>query len=137
MTRRAATDAAAGPEPALALGYKRADGHTRRVLVTVDVTGVWGVYDVPTGPVGEKHGQLVDRLLGFDDRLGQALALAADYRACQEQYHAGQRTRMPCPDPLPKPVRVPLTVIRSLAARARRAVRRYHQPPQTAAQIAA
>ncbi len=113
---RAATDAA---PPRLALHYRRRSGRRRSVLVAVDETDVWFVYDVAACDSGVKTGLLVDRLGGYDDKLDQALALAADYHAAQVAFHAGAREEFTCPDPLPGPPRRPLAVIRKDAARVR------------------
>jgi hypothetical protein len=138
MTRRPTPHNPAVTEPptVLARTYKRSDGTKRRVLVAVDEADAWLVYDVPSGSTGEQQGQLVDHLTGWDDLLGQTLALAADYLHCQIAFHAGEREDMPCANPLPKPAEAPLAVIRSRAARARRVVRRHHSQ-QPAEQIAA
>jgi len=103
------------------------------VLVAVDQADVWFVYDVPAGSPRAKTGLLVERLGGFDDRLDSALALAADYLACQTEFHSGARDEFTCPDPLPKASRVQLAVIRADAARAQRIVRSQRQQHQAAA----
>jgi hypothetical protein len=137
-TRRPATGSppATSPTGILARSYKRSDGTERRVLIAVDENDKWLVYDVPSPADSEAEGQLVEHLIGCDDHLGQALALAADYLQCQTAFHAAEREDMPCPDPLPKPQLAPLALIRRLAARARRVVCRGHSQ-QPAAPIAA
>jgi hypothetical protein len=138
MTRRPSSDrpAATGPARPLSLLsrlYSRGGRSTRAVLVAVDQADVWFVYDVPAGSPRAKTGLLVERLGGFDDRLDSALALAADYLACQTEFHSGARDEFTCPDPLPKASRVQLAVIRADAARAQRIVRNQQQQHQTAA----
>ncbi len=120
------------PPPALAYGYRRRDGEDRNVLVAVDETDTWLVYDVPTRQAGEATGLLVERLTGSDDRLEKALPLALDYWARQTAFHADEHPR---PDPLPKPRAVPLPVALEHAERAERAVR-VHHTQQAAARAA-
>jgi hypothetical protein len=138
MTRRptSSTPPASTVTGVLARSYKRSDGTKRRVIIGVDETDCWLVYDVPSGTAGEAEGQLVEHLIGYDERLGQALALAAEYLRCQIAFHAGEREDMPCPNPLPKPQHTPLALIRRLAAQARRVLRREHSQ-QPAEQLAA
>ena len=138
MTRRPSSDrpAATGPARPLSLLsrlYSRGARGTRAVLVAVDQADVWFVYDVPAGSPSAKTGLLVERLGGLDDRLDSALALAADYLACQTEFHSGARDEFTCPDPLPKASRVQLDVIRADAARAQRVVRNQQQQQQQAA----
>jgi hypothetical protein len=138
MTRRPSSDrpAATGPARPLSLlsqFYTRRGGRARAVLVAVDQTDAWFVYDIPAGSTRAKTGLLVERLGGIDDRLDCALALAADYLACQTEFHSGARDEFTCPDPLPKASRVQLAVIRADAARAQRVVRNRQQQQQAAA----
>jgi hypothetical protein len=137
MTRRPETGSppASNPTGVLAHSYKRADGSRRRILVAVDEHDKWLVFDVPSPADPNGGGQLVEHLLGSDDHLGQALALAADYLQNQTTFHAGERENQPCPDPLPKPLAAPLPLIQRLYARAR--LRLKDDPQQPAAQIAA
>jgi hypothetical protein len=137
MTRRPETSSppASNPTGVLAHNYKRADGTKRRILVAVDEHDKWLVFDVGSPAEANGDGQLVEHLLGSDDHLGQALALAADYLQNQTAFHAGERQNQPCPDPLPKPQAAPLALIRRLYARAR--LRRKDDPQQPAAPIAA
>jgi hypothetical protein len=131
-TEPAAT-AAAGPHSKLALDYRRSSGRRRSVLVAVDETDVWCVYDVPAEPKRRaRTGLLVERLGSYGDKLDQALALAADYQAAQSEFHAGKREHCTCPDPLPDARRRPLAAIRRDAARARSAVREQHTKPTAA-----
>lgn len=131
----AATDAAGAPVK-LTLHYRRASGQRRAVLVALDETDVWFVYDVPAEPKRRaRTGLLVDRLGGYDAKLNQALALAADYQAVQSAFHAGKREHCTCPDPLPRARRAPLAAITRDAARARRVVLE-QQPKPTAAKAA-
>ncbi|MGH2902881.1 MAG: hypothetical protein ACRDK7_04760 [Solirubrobacteraceae bacterium] len=119
----------------LALRYRRAGGQRRAVLVAVDETDVWFVYDVPAEPKRRaRTGLLVERLAGHEDRLDQALALAADYQAAQSAFHAGEREHCTCPDPLPRVRRTPLVVIARDAVRARRFA--LDQPKPTAVEAA-
>jgi hypothetical protein len=104
----------------LARSYKRSDGTKRRVLIAVDKDDKWLVYDVPSPAGSHADGQLVEHLIGCEDHLGQALALAEDYLQCQTAFHVGEREEQPCPDPLPKPQSAALAHIRRLYARARR-----------------
>jgi hypothetical protein len=136
MTRRPETSSppASNPTGVLAHNYKRADGTKRRVLVAVDEHDKWLVFDVPSPADPNGDGQLVEHLLGCDDHLGQALALAADYLQTQTAFHARERENQPCPDPLPKPQVAPLVLIRRLYARARLRRKDAQQP---AAPIAA
>ncbi|HEV3071858.1 MAG TPA: hypothetical protein VGY76_10595 [Solirubrobacteraceae bacterium] len=103
--------------PAGAWTYERRDGSRRLVAVGVDVTGVWFVYDVPTVG-GERTALVVERLPGFDDKLRQATALAAEYLCCQREFHLGLREEFTCPDPLPKPRRIALRLVALQRARA-------------------
>lgn len=138
MTRRPSSDKPTATGPARPLSqlsrlYSRGGRSTRAVLVAVDQVDVWFVYDIPAGSPRAKTGLLVERLGGFDDRLDSALALAADYLACQSEFHSGARDEFTCPDPLPKASRVQLAVIRADAARAQRIVRSQQQQHQAAA----
>lgn len=138
MTRRPSTTTSR-PDKAtgvLSRSYKRSDGTKRRVVIGVDETDCWLVYDIPSGAGGDPDGQLVEHLIGYDERLGQALALATEYLRCQTAFHAGERKEMPCPNPLPKPEKAPLALIRRLGGRARRAIQREHSQ-QPAEQLAA
>jgi hypothetical protein len=138
MTRRPSSDKPAATGPARPLSqlsrlYSRGGRSTRAVLVAVDQADVWFVYDIPASSPRAKTGLLVERLGGFDDRLDSALALAADYLACQTEFYSGARDEFTCPDPLPKASRVQLAVIRADAARAQRIVRNQQQQHQAAA----
>jgi hypothetical protein len=138
MTRQPSSDKPAATGPARPLSqlsrlYSRGGRNARAVLLAVDQADVWFVYDIPAGSPRAKTGLLVERLGGFDDRLDSALALAADYLACQTEFHSGARDEFTCPDPLPKPSRVQLAVIRADAARAQRVVRNQQQQHQAAA----
>jgi hypothetical protein len=138
MTRRprASPPSATGPTGVLAHSYRRADGAKRRVLIAVDENDKWLVYDIPSPAAPDLGGELVEHLLGCEDHLGQALALAADYLECQTAFHAGERDDQPCPNPLPKPQLAHLAHVRRLAARARGRLRA-SDPKQPAAPIAA
>jgi hypothetical protein len=138
MTRRPATSRppASNSTGILARSYKRSDGTKRRVLIAVDKDDKWLVYDVPSPAGSHADGQIVEHLIGCEDHLGQALALAEDYLQCQTAFHAGEREEQPCPDPLPKPQSAALAHIRRLYARARR-VPRGEDSQQPAARIAA
>lgn len=133
MSRRPMTGEPAATEPPhlapkLTLHYRRRSGRRRTVLVAVDQTDVWFVYDVPAGTARASTGLLVDRLGGYDDRLDAALALAQDYLATQTAFRAGRRDDFTCPDPLPRARRRPLAVIRRDAARARTVVAKHSEP---------
>ncbi len=128
----AATDAAGAPVK-LTLHYRRARGQRRAVLVAVDETDVWFVYDVPAEPKRRaRTGLIVERLGGYDEKCSQALALAADYHAAQSAFHASEREHFTCPDPLPRARRAPLAVIGRDAARARRVVLKQQTNPTAA-----
>jgi hypothetical protein len=99
---------------ALATHYTARDGHCREVILGVEETGVWLVYDIGRADTG----LLVGRLDGAHEKLHQALALQTDYTACQFAFARGERDEFTCPDPLPKPVGVSITQIRARAERA-------------------
>ena len=105
-------------EDGLVVSYKTRSGRRREALIAVDTNGVWVVYDIPAGNTTVKSGLLVDRLLGDQEKLDKAHALAVDYAACQTAFAQGRREEHPNPDPLPKPTRVPIRTIRRHAARA-------------------
>ena len=108
--------------PPLAYQYTTWEKQRRRVLVGLDAiahTGVWSVYDVPSGS-DAGPGWLVERLNGHDEKLDAAAALACDYSSEQQRFHDGERSQQALPDPLPKPTEVPVGRIRKHAARARR-----------------
>jgi hypothetical protein len=121
VAREPGVTGAAGARVKLTLRYRRAGGQRRAVLVAVDETDVWCVYDVPAeADRRARTGLLVERLGGYEDKLDQALALAADYQAAQSEFHAGGREHTTCPDPLPRARRTPLGAIAKDAVRARR-----------------
>lgn len=99
----------------LVVSYKAPSGRRRLVLVAVDENGVWLVYDVPAS-TKVKSGVLVDRLLGDQEKVEEARALAVNYAACQTAFAQGRREEHPNPNPLPKPTRVPIQTIRQHAA---------------------
>ena len=100
----------------LIVSYKAPSGRRRLVLLAVDENGVWLVYDVPAGSTKAKTGVLVDRLLGDQEKVEEARALAVNYAACQTAFAQGHREEHPNPNPLPKPTRVPIQTIRQHAA---------------------
>jgi hypothetical protein len=111
--------------------YTTSDGERRSVVVGVDsieMTGTWSVYDVPVG--GKyTHGWLVERLAGNDEKVGEAIGLAAEYAADQQRFNDQERGEQAKSDPLSRPivdengkrrpVEVPLSEIRENAALAR------------------
>jgi hypothetical protein len=131
----AATDAAGAPVK-LSLPYRRASGQRRTVLVGLDETDVWLVYDVPDEQRRARTGLLVERFGGYGEKCKQALAMAADYQAAQSAFHAAKREHFTCPNPLPRARRAPLAAIARDAARARHAVLNEQQPHPTAAKAA-
>jgi len=106
----------------LVVPYQMRGGRQRLVLVGVNQTGVWLVYDVPHSDRGATRGLLVDRLLGDQEKASQARALAFEYAACQTAFAQRRREEHPNPNPLPRPTRVPLALIRSHTRAAQRAV---------------
>jgi hypothetical protein len=123
-----ATVARPGLPAVLRWTYRRASGRRRSVVIALDSTGVWFVYDLPAARGASRKGLLVERLGGYDDKLWQAVALAKDYLASQEAYRDSRRENCTCPDPLPRPTRVDLQVIDEAASRARRVVDRLSAP---------
>ena len=109
--------------PTLRWTYRRASGRRREVLVGLDASGVWLVYDLPAARRAQKRGLLVERLGEDDDELWQAVALAEDYVACQEAFHSSRRDACTCPDPLPGPKPLDLEAIQANTARATLAAR--------------
>ncbi len=96
---RKENNAAATP---LAIPYTALGGQERQAVVAVDAAGVWFVYDIPAAPRAAKTGFLVDRLDGAGEELHEAVALAAEYVACQLAYARGYRLEHTVENPLPK-----------------------------------
>jgi hypothetical protein len=111
----------------LRVSYRMRDGRERIVLVGLDANGVWLVYDVLRHDRRARRGLLVERLLGDQEKVGEARALAVEYAACQTAFVQGRREEHPSRDPLPRAIRVPLWLIVRhirLAARAVNAAER-------------
>jgi hypothetical protein len=81
------------PPPRVAARYRARDGIEHHVIVYRTPAGRWRILDA----VGE-DAIIVETLTGFDDRLGQAEALARDYAGEQQLHHDGERPD----DPLPR-----------------------------------
>jgi hypothetical protein len=81
------------------------------VLIGVDDNGVWVLYDVLQGARRARRGLLVERLLGVQEKASEARPLALDYAAAQTAFALGERDAHLNPNPLPKPVRVPMRLI--------------------------
>jgi len=70
-----------------------APGGWHTVYIALDEVGRWQVFDAsPAGFV------LIETLVGHDDHIDQAQALAVDYAGEQAAFHAGERES----DPLPR-----------------------------------
>jgi hypothetical protein len=120
------------PAVTLTYVYQCSDGQQRVVLIALEESGAWLVYDAPGHGESGETGLLVERIDGSGDLLGEALGVARTYVADQQTFHAGERLEPY--DPLPKAQTVPLTAIREHAENAARAVHRH--PDQTAAHAA-
>jgi hypothetical protein len=80
--------------------YRARDGTVHLVLSYRTPEQRWQVID--------RHGDttvVVETLIGHDDRLPQAEAIARDYAAEQQAYHDGERLEDPLPEPRPHPIR--------------------------------
>lgn len=106
----------------LVVPYQMRDGRDRLVLVGINQNGVWLVYDVLRHDRRAKRGLLVDRLLGDQEKAKEARALAVEYAACQTSFAQGRREEHPNPNPLPRPIRVPLGLIERHTRTAQEAV---------------
>jgi hypothetical protein len=89
-----------GRAPTLAISYTAIGGQERRVVVALDTTGAWSVYDVPTIAGSCKQGAVVQHLDGAEDGLVQAVAIAIEYVAGQHAYRSGNRAEHALPNPL-------------------------------------
>ncbi len=115
--------AAAGqPDTGLVVSYQTRETRERLVLVGVDQNGVWVVYDVPHHDRRAKRGLLVERLLGDQEKARHARGLAVEYAACQTAFAQRHREEHPNPNPLARPIRVPLWLIRRHTSTAQQAV---------------
>ena len=81
------------PPPKTVARYRGDDGTRHDVVVLRTSAGRWRVLDRAGG-----HTVHVETLLGWDDRLSQATALAQDYAEQRQAFFAGERDD----DPLPK-----------------------------------
>ncbi len=106
----------------LLVTYRTRDGRPRLVLVGVNRSGVWLVYDVPQDDIQTRRGLLVDHLLGVQEKVEEARGLALEYATCQTAFAEGRREEHPNPNPLPRPIRVPMRLIRRHARAAAQAV---------------
>jgi hypothetical protein len=106
----------------LVVPYQMRDGRERLVLVGINQNGVWLVYDVLRHNHRAKRGLLVDRLLGDQEKAKEARALAVEYAACQTAFAQGRREEYPNPNPLLRPIRVPLGLIERHTSTAQEAV---------------
>ena len=86
------------PPPRTAASYRARDGSRHDVQVLTTPAGRGRILDV-----GETDVVHVETLTGFDDRLSQATALAEDYAAEEDAYHAGDRLDDPLPRNRPSP----------------------------------
>src|SRR3954447_6648826 len=86
------------PPPRTAASYRARDGSRHDVQVLTTTAGRWQILDV-----GDKDVVHVETLTGFDDRFSQATAIAEDYAAEQDAYHAGVRLEDPLPRHRPGP----------------------------------
>lgn len=86
------------PPPRAVAAYRSRDGRTHDVVVLKTPADRWRVLDICDSAVIH-----VETLMGDDDRLSQATALADDYAAQQDAYHAGDRLDDPLPRLRPLP----------------------------------
>ena len=86
------------PYPVIDTGerFLDADGAEHVIVLELDRGGAWCVLDVTA-----EHCRLVERLCGHDDGDEQVAALVDQYLAAARAHAAGDRERMPTPDPLP------------------------------------
>ena len=86
------------PPPRPVARYRARDGTEHEIFVLRSAAGRWRIVDADARAIVH-----VETLLGWDDRLSQAIAVARDYAEQRQAFLTGERETDPLPTHRPDP----------------------------------